>query len=79
VTVFVIVRIDDHFMNDGLFIVMLTSKVVGGLSSIRVFTTSTSMNTMNNVLPIVISVDEQNVFVHVRNTSGFVIDFEDTF
>ncbi len=53
VPVFIVVRIDYHLMNDGLFIVMLTSKVVGGLSSISVFIRFISMNTMNNVLSIV--------------------------
>jgi hypothetical protein len=79
VTIFVVVRIDYHLMNDGLSIAMLISRVVGGLFFVSVFTTSISMNTMNNVLPIVVFADEQNVFVHVPNTSGFVIDFEDTF
>ncbi len=37
------------------------------------------MKTMNNVLLIVECPDEQNVFVHVPNTSGFKIDFENTF
>ncbi len=78
-TIFVVVRIDYHLMNDGLSIAMLISRVVGGLFFVSVFTTSISMNTMNNVLPIVVFADEQNVFVHVPNTSGFVIDFEDTF
>jgi hypothetical protein len=78
VTIFVVVRIDYHLMNDGLSIAMLTSRVVGGLSFVSVFTSSTSMNTMNNVLPIVTSANEQNVFVHVPNTSGSAIDFEDT-
>jgi hypothetical protein len=59
VPVFIIVRIDYHLMNDGLSIVMLTSKVVGGLSSISVFLRFISMNTINNVLFIVASVDEQ--------------------
>jgi len=53
VPVFIVVRIDYHLMNDGLFIVMLTSKVVGDLSSISVFIRFISMNTMNNVLSIV--------------------------
>jgi hypothetical protein len=34
---------------------------------------------MNNVLPIVAFADEENVFVHVGNTNGFAIDFEETF
>jgi hypothetical protein len=79
VTIFVVVRIDYHLMNDGLSTARLISRIVGGLSSVNVFIASTSMNTMNNVLPIVVFVDEQNVFVHVPNTSGYVIDFENTF
>jgi hypothetical protein len=66
-------------MNDGLSIAMLTSRVVSDISSISFFTTSISMKTMNNVLLIVECPDEQNVFVHVPNTSGFKIDFENTF
>jgi hypothetical protein len=62
---FVVVKIDFHLMKDGLSIAMLTSRVVGGLSSISVFTTFISMNTMNNVLPIVVFANEENVFVHV--------------
>ncbi len=63
--VFVVVKIDYHLMKDGLSNVMLTSKVLAGLSSVSVFTTFTSMNTMNNVLPIVVFANEENVFVHV--------------
>ncbi len=58
---------------------MLTSKVVDDLSCVSVFITFTSMNTMNNVLPIVTFANEENVFVHVPNTSGSTIDFENTF
>jgi DNA-binding cell septation regulator SpoVG len=79
VTIFVVVRIDYHRMNDGLFIAMSTSRVVGDLSFVNVFTASTSMNTMNHVLLVVSSANEQNVFVHVPNTNGCAIDFEDTF
>jgi len=57
---------------------MLTSRVVDDLSSVNVLTTFTSMNTMNNVLPIVTFANEENVFVHVPNTSGSTIDFENT-
>jgi hypothetical protein len=60
VTVFVVVKIDYHLMNDGLSTTMLTSRVIGGLSSISVFTTFTSTNTMNNVLPIVIFANEES-------------------
>jgi len=79
VTVFVVVRTDYHLMNDDLSSTMLTSRVVGNLSSVSVFIASTSMNTMNNVLPIVAFAYEENVFVHVGNTNGFAIDFEETF
>jgi hypothetical protein len=60
-------------MNDGISTTMLTSRVV------NVFRTSTSMNTMNNVLLIVACPYEQNVFVHVPNIIGCTIDFEDKF
>ncbi len=76
---FVVVKIDYHLMNDGLSTPMLISRVVGSLFSVSVFTTFTYMNTMNNVLPIVSFANEENVFVHVPNTSGYTIDFENTF
>jgi hypothetical protein len=79
VTIYVVARIDYHLMNDGLSTPMLTSRIMVGLSFVSVFTTSTFVNTMNNVLPIVVFVDEQNVFVHVGNASGSTIDFEETF
>ncbi len=63
--VFVLVKIDYHLMKDGLFNVMLTSKVLASFSSLSVFTTFISINTMNNVLPIVVFANEENVFVHV--------------
>jgi hypothetical protein len=47
VTVFVAMKIHYHLMNDGLSTTMLTSRIVGGLSSISVFTTFIPMNTMN--------------------------------
>jgi hypothetical protein len=79
VTISIVARIDYHLMNDGLSTTMLTSRVVGGLSSITIFIASISMNTMNNVLPIVVFVDEENVFVCLPSISGSTIDFEDTF
>jgi hypothetical protein len=65
VIVFVVVKIDYHLMNDGLSTAMSTSRVVGNLSSVSVFTTFTSMNTMNNVLPIFVFANEENVFIHL--------------
>jgi hypothetical protein len=47
-------------MNDGLSTTMLTSRVMGGLSFVSVFTTFTSTNTMNNVLPNVIFANEES-------------------
>jgi len=66
-------------MNDGLSIALLIFKVVSGLFFVSVFRTSTFMNTTNNVFLIVACPNEQNVVVHVPNTSGSTIDFEDTF
>ncbi len=63
--VFVVVKIDYHLINDGLSTAMSTSRVVGNLSSVSVFTTFTSMNTMNNVLPIFVFANEENVFIHL--------------
>jgi hypothetical protein len=79
VIVFVVAKIDCHFMNDGLFVVVLTFRIVGGFSCVIISTTSPSMNTMNNVSPTVTYVEEENGFVQVPNTSGSIIDLEDTF
>jgi len=34
---------------------------------------------MNNVSPFVVSIDEENAFIEISNTGGYVIDLEDTF
>jgi len=46
---------------------------------ISVSATSTFVNMMNNVSPIVASIDEENAFIEVSNTGGSVIDLENTF
>jgi hypothetical protein len=79
VAIFSIMRIGDHLMNDGFYIVVLTSKVVGSTSLVNVSTTSTLVNIMNNMSPIVAFTNQKNAFVQVQNTSGSAIDLEDTF
>jgi hypothetical protein len=79
VAIFSTMRIGDHLMNDGFYIVVLTSKVVGSPSLVNVSTTSTLVNTMNNMSPIVAFTNQENAFVQVQNTSGSAIDLEDTF
>ncbi len=46
---------------------------------VSVFATSTFVNMMNNVSPIVVSIDEENAFIEISNIGGSVIDLEDTF
>ncbi len=77
--VFVVAKIDCHLMNDRLFVVVLTFEVISGFSFIIISTTSTFVNTMNNVSPTITSIEEENGFVHVPNTGGSIIDLEDTF
>jgi hypothetical protein len=79
VAIFSTMRIGDHLMNDGFYIVVLTPKVVGSPSLVNVSTTSTLVNTMNNMSPIVVFTNQENAFVQVQNTSGSAIDLEDTF
>jgi hypothetical protein len=76
--IYIAVRIGGYLINDGLSIVVLTSRVVGGPSFVSVSTTSTSVNTMNNMSPIVASTNQKNTFVQVQNIGGSVIDLEDT-
>ncbi len=76
--IYITVRIGGYLINDGLSIVVLTSRVVDGPSFVSVSTTSTSVNTMNNMSPIVASTNQKNTFVQVQNIGGSVIDLEDT-
>jgi hypothetical protein len=79
VIVSTIVTIGVHPTND----VMLSSRIASGLFSINVSTTSTSTDqlekTMNNISSTIASTNQKNAFIQLPNTSGPIIDLEDTF
>jgi hypothetical protein len=79
VIVFFVSKIYCHIINDCLFVVVLTSRVVGSFSSIIISISSTFVNTMNNVSPTITSIEEESGFVQVPNIGGSVTDLEDTF
>ncbi len=69
-------------MNDGLYAIMLTSTIVGGLFPINVSIASNSMDwkkIINNFSHAITSTNQENAFVQLPNSSGFAIDDEDTF
>jgi hypothetical protein len=63
VIVSTVVRMSVHLANVGLYAAMLTFGVARGLSLVNVFTTSTFVNTMNNVSPTIVSIDQKNGFI----------------
>jgi hypothetical protein len=79
VIVFIVVTIGVHPMND----VMLSSGIANGFFSINVSITSTSMDQlekpMNNITSTITSTNQKNAFVQLPNSSGPVIDLENTF
>lgn len=66
-----------HPTND----VMLSFGIVNGFFSISVFATSIFTNqekTMNNTSSTIVFIDQENAFVQLPNTSGPIINLEDT-